>query len=109
MTMNSGIYCIWNTINNKIYVGSSENYLAEEQRLLDYIFANNIPKYNVAVKAGGGLLGGTKEQHIKLCLQDLSKAELRKRSEVGNSPVAKPFIIKAEDGAIVLRAESTYW
>ena len=45
-----GIYCFWNKISNKVYVGSS----------------NNILRYNTADKASGGCIG-TKENHKKLC------------------------------------------
>lgn len=39
----------------------TNNFIAEEQKLLDYVFSNKIPSFNVAVKAGGGLLGGSIE------------------------------------------------
>ena len=44
----------------------TNDFIAEEQKLLDYIFDNKIPSFNVAVKAGGNP-GGSIEGQRLLC------------------------------------------
>jgi group I intron endonuclease len=132
-----GVYCFWNKINNKVYVGSAqdlevrinqhlkskssnihlqralakysfealhisqviaethEDALDLEQKCLDYLFGKDLPRYNIADKAGGGCVG-SKENHKEL-------------SEQGGGAKAKPFFIKEyPSGKILLEAESTY-
>lgn len=83
----------------------TDDFIAEEQNLLDYIFENNIPTFNVAVKAGGNP-GGSIEGQRLLCLKGKSKEELRLLSEAGGGPKAVPlFLIDTETKALT-RIES---
>lgn len=79
----------------------TNDFLEEEQTLLDYVFENKIPTFNVSRKAGGGLLGGSIEGHKALSLKGKSRAELRLLSEASGSKKRVPlFLIDAETGFI---------
>jgi group I intron endonuclease len=133
-----GVYCFWNKINNKIYVGSAQDlevrlnqhfknkssniYLQNaikkyglesfhisqitteteeearnlEQMCLNYIFAKDLPKYNIGLKSGGGKVRESYTNHGELCEQN------------GGFKAKHFFIKKYPSGKILLEAESTY-
>ncbi len=64
----------------------TEDFIEEEQKLLDFVFNphNKIKTYNVAVKVSGNL-GGSIERHRELCLKGKSREELRELCLKGKS------------------------
>lgn len=90
------------------WLETGDNFLEEEQRLLDYVFNNSIPTFNVAVKAGGGKILSDYSGHRALSLKGKSREEWRALSEVGKSSKAVPlFLINTETGFIT-RIDSSY-
>ena len=86
----------------------TEDLFLEEQKLLDYVFNNSIPTFNVAVKAGGGLLGGTKKEHIKLSHKGKSREELRLEAEAGGSPQRVPLFLICTKTGVITQIESSH-
>jgi group I intron endonuclease len=62
--------------------------LTQEQIMLDYIFKNNVPKYNIANKVSGGCIG-TKENHKNISLKGNNKERHKKASSKNNGFKAK--------------------
>lgn len=85
----------------------TNDFIAEEQKLLDYVFSNKIPTFNVAVKAGGNP-GGSIEGQKTLCLKGKAKDEWRALSEAGGSPKAVPLFLICTKTRFLNRIDSSY-
>jgi hypothetical protein len=144
-----GVYCLWNKISNKVYVGSAKNLNARinqhfspqcqnldlkkeikdygeenfsvtwietgrdfqkiEQTLIDFVFTLDPElRFNIARKAGGGLLGGTKEGHRELSLKGKSKAEYRELCEAGGGFQSVPLFMICTKTGLTTKIESSY-
>ena len=75
------------------WLETGDNFIEEEQRLLDYVFNNSIPTFNISRKAGGGLLGGSIEGQRLLC-------------EVGGGSKQVPLFLIDTETRFITRLES---
>ncbi len=87
----------------------TEDFIDEEQKLLNFVFnpCNKIKTYNVAVKAGGNP-GGSRERQRELSLKGKSRKEWRELCEAGGGLKCIPLYLIDTKTQIVEKIESSY-